>query len=231
MEAARVSVGLEGVWFRYYTCPRCGHDHVFLEVAPLPGETGCEIDNRRAALARAAREVRVLETTVLVVEHGVWPGFAESQNEGVNTMTEEDVIANQQTIMSNQERILANQDVIKGNQGKLDKVLSNQAALLSNQGALMKNQQTIMANQAKLDQVLANQASLLANQETIQGNQGKLLDNQAGIIANQEQRILSNQQRILANQEKIMTKWLRNSARVGLAGQAGTVRSASPVRS
>jgi hypothetical protein len=71
MEAARTSIGLEGVRFRYYSCGRCGHDHVFLEVAPLPSETPPDREQRTAALARAAREVRVVRTTVLVVEQGV----------------------------------------------------------------------------------------------------------------------------------------------------------------
>jgi hypothetical protein len=70
MEAARASAGLEGVCFQYYTCARCGHDHVFLEVAPLPDETDDDLRDRTTALAHAAREVRVLRTTVLVVEQG-----------------------------------------------------------------------------------------------------------------------------------------------------------------
>jgi hypothetical protein len=68
MEAARLSMGLDGVCFRYYTCPRCGHDNVFLEVAPLPGETGEDFRGRKAALARDVQEVRALRTTILVVE-------------------------------------------------------------------------------------------------------------------------------------------------------------------
>ncbi len=71
MEAARTSAGLEGVCFQYYTCGRCGHDHVFLEIAPLPGETGLELRQRKTALTQAAEEVRVVRTTVLVVEQGV----------------------------------------------------------------------------------------------------------------------------------------------------------------
>jgi hypothetical protein len=74
MEAARVSLGLEGVCFRYYSCPRCGHDLVFLEVVPLPGETGPDFRGRKDALTRAVGEVRALHTTVLVVEQGTAPG-------------------------------------------------------------------------------------------------------------------------------------------------------------
>lgn len=74
MEEARVSSGLEGVRFRYYTCPRCGEDHVFLEVVPLPGETGQDVRRRKTALARAAQEVRAFRTRVLVVEPGTGQG-------------------------------------------------------------------------------------------------------------------------------------------------------------
>ena len=71
MEAARISVGLEGVFFRYYSCPRCGHDHVFLEVAPLPEETCHDFRARKEAMVQSVREVRALQTTVLVVEQGI----------------------------------------------------------------------------------------------------------------------------------------------------------------
>ena len=68
MEAARESTGLEGVRFRYFSCPRCGHDHVFLEVIQLPGESRRDFDDRKEALTRAAQETHGLRTTVLVVE-------------------------------------------------------------------------------------------------------------------------------------------------------------------
>jgi hypothetical protein len=68
MEAARLSVGLEGVRFRYYTCPQCGQDHVFLEVVPLPDESCQDFVGRKAALAQIAQEVRALRTTIVVVE-------------------------------------------------------------------------------------------------------------------------------------------------------------------
>jgi hypothetical protein len=71
MEQARVSMGLEGVRFRYYTCPRCGHDHVFLEIVPLPGETSEELHCRKKELATDVEDVRAFRTTVLVVEQGI----------------------------------------------------------------------------------------------------------------------------------------------------------------
>jgi hypothetical protein len=72
MEAARLSMGLDGVCFRYYTCPRCGHDHVFLEVTALPGETGQEFQGRKEALARDLRDVTALRTSILVVAQAGW---------------------------------------------------------------------------------------------------------------------------------------------------------------
>jgi hypothetical protein len=71
MEASRTSLGLEGVCFRYYTCPRCGHDHVFLETFQLPGESRQDLLDRKEALAQTVQEVGAERTTVLVVEQGV----------------------------------------------------------------------------------------------------------------------------------------------------------------
>jgi hypothetical protein len=78
MELARASVGLEGLSFRYYTCPRCGQDHVFLEVAQLPRESDQDFRRRQVTLAQAAQEVRVDRTTILVVEQGIWQGRGAS---------------------------------------------------------------------------------------------------------------------------------------------------------
>jgi hypothetical protein len=74
MEAARVSAGLRGLCFRYFTCPRCGHDHVYLEVAPLPGETNQDFQARKEDLARTVQGVRALRTTILVVDRLPEPG-------------------------------------------------------------------------------------------------------------------------------------------------------------
>ncbi len=71
MEAARADLGLEGVCFRYYSCPHCGHDHVFLETFALPGESQKDLQGRQEALARAVREVRAAQTTMLIVEQGL----------------------------------------------------------------------------------------------------------------------------------------------------------------
>jgi hypothetical protein len=70
MEAERVALDLEGVCFRYYRCPRCGHDHVFLEVVPVLGESDKAFQDRRNALSAAAKEAQVNEATIFVVEQG-----------------------------------------------------------------------------------------------------------------------------------------------------------------
>jgi hypothetical protein len=70
MESARIAVGLQGVYFRYYSCPRCGHDHIFLETEQMPGENEEDFRARMAALAGAVQEVDSERTTVLVVEQG-----------------------------------------------------------------------------------------------------------------------------------------------------------------
>jgi hypothetical protein len=68
MEEARASLGLHGVRFRYYSCSRCGHDSVFLEIVRLPGDTHQDLRARKDAMNQAAREFRAPHTTVLVVE-------------------------------------------------------------------------------------------------------------------------------------------------------------------
>jgi hypothetical protein len=68
MEEERTHVGLEGVCFRYYSCPRCGQDLVFLEVLHLAGETKSAYRSRKEALARSVRGLNVERTTILVVE-------------------------------------------------------------------------------------------------------------------------------------------------------------------
>jgi hypothetical protein len=97
-------------------------------------------------------------------------------NYGESTMTNDEVVGNQQKILSNQDHILGNQGRIESNQTKLDKVISNQATIVA-------NQERILVNQEKLDHVLSNQSSILANQE---------------------QRVVANQTKILGNQERIL---------------------------
>jgi hypothetical protein len=50
MEAQRKELGLEGVLFRYYTCPACGHDAIFVDVRPVVGESPESFHERRRRL-------------------------------------------------------------------------------------------------------------------------------------------------------------------------------------
>ncbi len=55
MEAERKALGLQGVLFRYYSCPACGQDDIFVDVSPLPGESPDDFLRRRQELEVAAR--------------------------------------------------------------------------------------------------------------------------------------------------------------------------------
>ena len=68
MEAERRALGLEGVRFRFYTCSRCGHDDIFLDVLPLPGEGEADFRARRESLGAAVRQLHADRTVVVVVE-------------------------------------------------------------------------------------------------------------------------------------------------------------------
>jgi hypothetical protein len=57
---------LEGLRFRYYSCPRCGYDDVFLDLIPLPGETMEECERRRRELAEALARRRFEQAAVVV---------------------------------------------------------------------------------------------------------------------------------------------------------------------
>lgn len=70
MEAARNSLGLEGVLFRYYTCPRCGHDSLYLELGQLPGEIREDVERRKEAIARVIEDIQFERTSVVLVETG-----------------------------------------------------------------------------------------------------------------------------------------------------------------
>ena len=74
MEEARRASGLEGLRFLYYNCPKCGHDNLFLEVAPVAGESNHEFRVRKKKLARVVHQLSVVSSTILVVEQGVWQG-------------------------------------------------------------------------------------------------------------------------------------------------------------
>lgn len=68
MEGMRKRLGLAGVRFIYYSCPRCGHDEIFVDVHALPGESTHEFERRRDELAVAVREYHGEKTEVILSE-------------------------------------------------------------------------------------------------------------------------------------------------------------------
>jgi hypothetical protein len=68
MEAERRAKGLDTFRFRYYTCPSCGYDDVFLDVVALPGESPEDLHRRTRDLERLARKLHADRTEVIVSE-------------------------------------------------------------------------------------------------------------------------------------------------------------------
>jgi hypothetical protein len=68
MEADRKALGLEGVRFRYYRCPGCGHDAIFLDLLHRDGETDADFQKRRGELEAAVREVHARQVDVILRE-------------------------------------------------------------------------------------------------------------------------------------------------------------------
>lgn len=73
-------------------------------------------------------------------------------------MSNDEVLANQQTILDNQKTIQDNQQEIKANQQEIK-----------------NNQQDIKTNQEKLDRILTNQDQIEANQQEIKGKLDQIL--------------------------------------------------------
>ena len=67
MEAERKALGLEGVLFRYYTCPACGQADIFVDLGLLPGERQEDVLRRRA-LEEAVRGLRGEQVEVVLTE-------------------------------------------------------------------------------------------------------------------------------------------------------------------
>jgi hypothetical protein len=66
MEAERKALGLQGVLFRYYSCPACGQADIFVAVNPLPGEMPAEFVLRRQELEEAARGLHAEQVEVVL---------------------------------------------------------------------------------------------------------------------------------------------------------------------
>jgi hypothetical protein len=67
MAADRKALGLEGVLFRYYTCPACGQADIFVDLGLLPGERQEDVLRRRA-LEEAVRGLRGEQVEVVLTE-------------------------------------------------------------------------------------------------------------------------------------------------------------------
>lgn len=70
MEADRKTAGLRGLAFRYYSCPACGQDEIFLELAPLPGESATDFHRRHKELEAVGRKAHADGLDVVVLGKG-----------------------------------------------------------------------------------------------------------------------------------------------------------------
>jgi hypothetical protein len=66
LEAARREQGLEGLRFRYYNCPRCGHDSLFLVVFALPWEAAEDFASRERDLKTVVDELAFCRTSIVI---------------------------------------------------------------------------------------------------------------------------------------------------------------------
>jgi hypothetical protein len=70
MEAERRALGLHDIRFRYFACPRCGFDDVFLDVIALADESPDDFRSRRRELETLVRDLHAVATEVVVTERG-----------------------------------------------------------------------------------------------------------------------------------------------------------------
>jgi len=56
IETERKALGVQGVLFRCYLCSRCGHENLFVDLHPLPGESHEDFKRRRDELEATIRE-------------------------------------------------------------------------------------------------------------------------------------------------------------------------------
>ena len=67
LEAGRKATGLEGVTFRYFRCPACGMDDIFVAVLPLATEFAEDYEARREAMEKVARGLHADGVEAVVV--------------------------------------------------------------------------------------------------------------------------------------------------------------------
>jgi hypothetical protein len=68
MEAERKAHGLEGLLFRYYTCPACNRADIFVVLSLLEGETADAFHRRRDALEAQVAELDAEHVAVVLQE-------------------------------------------------------------------------------------------------------------------------------------------------------------------
>ncbi len=68
MEAERKALGLQGVLFRYYTCPQCGQADIFIDLHALEGETPEAFRQRRDELEATVRQLHSDQVDVVLTE-------------------------------------------------------------------------------------------------------------------------------------------------------------------
>jgi hypothetical protein len=68
VEAQRMASGVEGVHFAVYTCSRCAKDDVFVDVVPLPGESGEAFQRRKQELERLVGQLPKSDANVVLAE-------------------------------------------------------------------------------------------------------------------------------------------------------------------
>jgi hypothetical protein len=68
MEAERKVLGLEGVLFRYYSCPQCGGADIFVDVRPLPAETPEAFCRRSDELEATVKQLHADQVGVVLTE-------------------------------------------------------------------------------------------------------------------------------------------------------------------
>ncbi|HEV3257330.1 MAG TPA: hypothetical protein VG013_10655 [Gemmataceae bacterium] len=68
MEAERKTLGLQGVLFRYYSCPQCRSADIFVDVRALEGESPEAFHRRRDDLEAAVKQLHADQVAVVVTE-------------------------------------------------------------------------------------------------------------------------------------------------------------------
>ena len=69
-----MACGVEGVLFRVYICPRCQTEDLFVDVCPLPGESGEAFQDRKRDLEYLVEQIPKGDADVVLAERPVHHG-------------------------------------------------------------------------------------------------------------------------------------------------------------